>query len=134
MHSELQSEKAVFRCLYCEYLHKKYPNSCCVVLESRSALNQGMRELGWVASRLDPAEALVMVRSPVPTDTSPSGRFAAADSVLHVRMLKKGHGRVKQALTMGMLSSLFLYLRFLLLRLKFLPYFAVVRIGITGFF
>lgn len=93
-----------------------------------------MHELSWVASRLDHAEALVMVRSPVPTDTSRSGRFAAADSVLRVRMLKKGHGRVKQALMMGMLSSLFLYLRFLLLRLKFLPYFSVVRIGITGFF
>lgn len=59
-----------------------------------------------------------MLRCPGPTDLSRSGRLTGAGSVLRVRMLKEGHGRVKQALMMG-LSVLYLCIYdFWFLRLK----------------
>lgn len=73
-----------------------------------------------------------MLRCPVPTDLSRSGRLTGAGSVLLVRMFKEVHGRVKRALMMG-LSVLYLCIYdFWFLRLKSLPLFSVVRIRITG--
>lgn len=107
--------------------YKSYPNSCCLPLEHRSASSWGVHEPswslpGWAASS---RWALVLVKGPVPTDTSPSGNCWSWFCYMS-ECLKRGREGEASSYD-GHVSSLFLYLWFLHLRLKFPPCFSVVK-------